>query len=277
MEKEIAIVYMVAGMSSRFQGKIKQFAQVGPNNEILTEYSLNQALKAGFSKIVFIVGNKTEQPFKEKFKDNFQGIPIQYTLQTFDESERDKPWGTADALCTLKNTIDCPFVICNGDDIYGEEAFKILYNHLQNFNESAVIGYKLINVIPEQGKTNRAIFQVNENNYVQNLEEIFDIEKSNLELTNTKPDNLCSMNIYGFHPEIINHLEQERELFKQQNKGDRKIEFLLPNEVNKLIKNNKIKIKLYSTSEKTIGITNPEDEEVVRSLLAEQEQQSHQQ
>ena len=131
-EKEIAIVYMVAGISSRFGGKIKQFAQVGPNNETLIEISMKQAMRAGFRKIIFIVGNLTEKTFKEKFKSEFQNIPISYAIQSYDERERDKPWGTAEALCSVIPFINCPFVVCNGDDLYGENSFKVLCDHLKN-------------------------------------------------------------------------------------------------------------------------------------------------
>src|SRR3989344_8953487 len=107
--KNVAIVYMVAGMSSRFGGKIKQFAKVGPNDETLIEISLNQALKAGFSKIIFIVGNLTEAPFKEKFGNEYNGIPIEYAYQIFNPEKRDKQWGTLDAVCSIKEIIKTPF------------------------------------------------------------------------------------------------------------------------------------------------------------------------
>ena len=129
--KDIALVYMVAGMSSRFGGKIKQFAKVGPEGETLIEYSLNQAIPAGFTKIVFIVGNKTEKPFKEMFGDSYKGIPIKYASQNFDSASRDKPWGTTDALCSAKELLDCPFIICNGDDLYGKY-IKMEVNYNEN-------------------------------------------------------------------------------------------------------------------------------------------------
>lgn len=98
-----SVVYMVAGLSSRFGGKIKQFAKVGPNGETLIEYSLNQAIESGFKKIIFIVSKKTENFFREKFQFSYRGIPIYYAIQNFNDLERDKPWGTADALCSEKN------------------------------------------------------------------------------------------------------------------------------------------------------------------------------
>ncbi|MEK6859875.1 MAG: sugar phosphate nucleotidyltransferase, partial [Nanoarchaeota archaeon] len=203
MENQIALVFMVAGISSRFGGKIKQFAKV-TDTETLIEYSLNQALKSGFSKIIFIVGNKTQFPFKEKFGNEYKGIPVEYALQTYDETKRDKPWGTTDALCSIRDIINCPFIVCNGDDIYGKNTFRILFNHLKNNknNDDATAGYKLIEVLPEKGGVNRGIFNI-ENNYVKDMNETFNIEKSNLSATNTNSDDLCSMNIFALHPRTL--------------------------------------------------------------------------
>lgn len=267
MEKEIAIVYMVAGISSRFGGRIKQFTKVGPSGETLIEYSLNQALKAGFTKIIFIVGNMTEKPFKEMFGDNYQGTPVYYALQKFDPKKRSRPWGTSDALCSIKEIINCPFVVCNGDDIYGENTFKTLFNHLKESNEEATVGFNLNEAIPEKGAVKRAIFKVN-NGYAKRLVEIFGIEKDNLKASRTKPDDLCSMNIFALHPSVVEMLNENLIKFKKEKEGDRDIECLLPNEISRLIENNKAKMKIYPNVNKWIGVTNPEDEEVVRKVLA---------
>ena len=270
MTKEIAIAYMVAGLSSRFGGKIKQFAQIGPNNETLIEYSMNQALKAGFTRIVFIVGNLTEKPFKEKFGDKYKNIPIQYTLQSYNSEERDKPWGTSDALCRLKGIINTPFVICNGDDIYGENTFKILVNHLKKSKDEATIGYKLCEVIPDIGKTNRGIFQIVDN-CVKSLKEVIGIERCNLKSTNTKEDDLCSMNVFALHRKTIDLIDDYLREFKKQHQGDRKSEALLPEMLSRLINEGKIIMKVYPTSDKWLGITNPEDETLVREILKNQD------
>ena len=267
MTKDIAIVYMVAGISSRFGGKIKQFVEVGKNDETLIECSLDQALSAGFTKIIFIVGNKTEQPFKEKFGENYKGIPITYVLQKYDLETRDRPWGTSDALCTIQKIIDCPFVVCNGDDLYGRDSFKTLVNHLENYDDEATLGYKLINVLPEKGKTNRGIFRVNENGYVQNLEEVFDIEKLDLDKSDVKPDDFCSMNIFALHPKTVDLLCYRLGEFKKNREGDRNTECLIPNEISQLVKAKEIKMKIYPSTDKWIGVTNPGDEEIVREKL----------
>lgn len=264
---DIALVYMVAGISSRFGGRIKQFSEVGPNNETLIEYSMNQALPAGFTKIVLIVGNRTEHPFKEKFGNSYKEIPIQYTLQKFDEEKRDRPWGTVDALCTIKDAVKCPFVICNGDDIYGEESFQILIDQLKTKSTGATTGYKLGNVLPEKGGVNRAIFEVNSNDEIQSLKEEFDLTKENLDEKGLSENSLCSMNIFGLQPDTVRKLNGILEKFKEEHKGDRRIECLLPNELGNLIKENKLIINLYPTNGKWFGVTNPGDEIKIKESL----------
>lgn len=332
---------MVAGLSSRFGGKIKQFAQIGPNNETLIEYSLNQALKAGFTKIIFIVGKMTQAPFKEMFGDFYEiknptatsdnqlsensviknspkeesvnkneqssvnslsnrvggrefareksksiasagsrrgvgggiselaskKIPIYYALQEFNEQERDKPWGTVDALCAAKDIIDCPFVVCNGDDIYGEKTFQILVDHLKENKTSATIGYKLGNVLSDHGSVNRGIFQLNQDQTVKSITETFDLTKNNLQEKNLTETTPTSQNIFALQPETLEDLNKILEEFKQTNKDNRKIECLLPVELSNLIKQNKLTLKLYPTTEKWYGITNPEDEFKVKQQL----------
>ncbi len=264
--QNISIVYLAAGISSRFQGKIKQLAKIGKNQETLIELSLAQAVKAGFSNIIIILGNKTEKPIKQVLGSNFQGVPISYALQTYNSS-RDKPWGTTDALCAAKSLIKSGFVVCNGDDLYGAETLKVLADHLKISKEEATIGYKLINTLPEQGLVNRGIFKV-EDNYATDIKETFNIEKSNLAATSNSPDDLCSMNLFALHPNILNLLCSKLEKFKTEHKADRKIEALLPAGLASLIKQEKIKMKIYPAKNIWLGLTNPEDEEILRNKLA---------
>jgi len=269
-KKEIAIVYMVAGLSSRFGGKIKQFAKVGPNGETLIEYSLKQAINAGFNKAIFIVGSKTEVPFKEMFGENYKNIKVQYALQNYNPEERDKPWGTVDALCSANLLINCPFVVCNGDDIYGENTFRTLAEHLRAQNDCATVGYFLNEVLPEKGATNRGIFNL-ENDYVKSLKEFFNIEKSNLAQSELNDNSLYSMNIFGLQPATIKELDKILAEFKMNNKNDRKIECLLPNEISKLVEKRLIRMKIYPARDKWFGVTNPEDEEIIRKQILELE------
>jgi len=262
--KDSAVVYLVAGMSSRFGGKIKQFAKIGPNDETLIEYSLNQALKAGFNKIIFIVGEKTEKPFKEMFGDSHKGISIEYTNQKFNSETRDRPWGTADAIATIKDAIQEPFVICNGDDIYGENSFKILHTHLQNSDEAGTLGFVLGNVI--QGTVNRGIFKTN-SDYVEKIDEHLAIHEDNLEERGLTKDHLCSLNIFALHPETVHQLHESVEEFKKQNDGDRTAECYMPSELTNLISSNKLQMKIMQTPDTWLGVTHPDDEPKVKKFL----------
>ncbi|MDO8509219.1 MAG: sugar phosphate nucleotidyltransferase [Nanoarchaeota archaeon] len=264
--KDLALVYMVAGISSRFGGKIKQFAEVGPDGEKLLEYSIKQAIPAGFSKIVLIVGEKTEKPMKEIFGNSYMGLPILYAKQEYNQSERDKPWGTADALCSAKNVIDCPFVVCNGDDLYGQTGFEALANHLRKNNDEATLGYRILEVLPEKGSINRGIFRT-ENNYVKEINEVIGIFKNDLSASGIKREDLCSMNIFALHANTIKTLDGIVKKFKEENKGNRKIECYLPVELSNLIKSGEISMRIYDSKEKWFGVTNPGDEEIVKKEL----------
>jgi len=268
-----AIVYLVAGLSSRFGGKIKQFAQVGPKGETLIEVSMQQAIKAGFKEIIFIVGEKTEDPFKDKFQAGYMNTPVYYANQTFDPSERDKPWGTVDALVSAKEVITSPFAVCNGDDLYGVNSFKKVRKFLEESEgekDCIAIGYVLEKVIPEVGSTNRAIFSIDKKSFVTNLNEILGIEKNKLSEKGLNGKELCSMNLFGMSEDTLALLEKQLNKFKKTHEGDRKSECYLPVELSALVKEKKIKMKLKKTTDEWLGVTNPEDEESVRKKLSKQ-------
>ncbi len=263
---KISVCYMVAGMSSRFGGKIKQFAKVGVNGETLIEVSIKQAISAGFNEIIFIVGEKTEAPFKEMFGNSYKGVPVKYARQSFDITKRDKPWGTTDAILSAKEFLDSPFVVCNGDDIYGVFAFKELHRHLINSSDCAAVGYILDNSLPDFGTVNRGIFRIADG-YVDAIEETFKISRDNLPSHNLSLNDLCSMNIFALTPNVVLLLEDAFENFKEIERDSRTAEALLPSHLSDFIQKGLIKMKIYPTSEKCIGVTNPEDEEKVRELL----------
>ena len=264
---DIALVYLAAGISSRFGGKLKQFAKVGPNGETLIEYSLKQALIAGFTKIIFIVGDKTEKPFREMFGDSYEGIPVYYALQAFDVSKRDKPWGTVAAVCAAKDLIDCPFVLSNSDDISGSAAYKMLVDHLKENKSSATVASKLIDTIPEEGTVNRGIFRVDENLYVKEIDEVLGFSRSDLVERGLSDDDFVNANLFALSPDVVSYLSEIFDGFVKANLGDRKIECLLPVELSGLIKQDVISMKVYPAVHSFIGITNPEDEEIVREKL----------
>jgi NDP-sugar pyrophosphorylase family protein len=267
-KKNLTLVYMVAGLSSRFGGKAKAFARVGPSGETLLEYSLNQALKSNFNKIVLIVGDKTEKMFKDFFGNNYKGIPIFYAKQTFDETKRDKPWGTCDAIVSAKKLLTEPFVVCNGDDLYGENTYTILADWVTKNNSPATIGYNLLKVVPEKGSVNRGIFSVDENGNVSRIDETLGIERNTLAKFGLSEKNLSSQNIFCLLPSTVTLLEEQLEKFKENNKQERKKECYLPTELSNLINEKKLTLKLLSTPDEWTGITNPEDEEIVKKELS---------
>ena len=272
----ITLIYMVAGLSSRFGGKIKQFAKVGPKNETLIEYSLNQAIKAitnstPLNKIIFIVGEKTQDQFKEIFQDNYKGIPIEYALQSYNHETRDKPWGTADALVTALPFIDNTIILCNGDDIYGETAFELLTNNLTHTNEDTAIFSNLIDKLPNQGEVTRGIF-TSENNYLNSAVEVFNLSKQNFKEKGLNENSPCNINLFGLNKNTILELNNKVNQFKLTNQTDRKKECFIHVELANLAKEGKTKIKLIPINEEILGLTNPEDEEAVREKLKEQNQ-----
>lgn len=265
--KNISLVYMLAGLSSRFGGRAKAFVKVGPKGETLLEYSLNQALLNNFDKIIFIVSHKTEKQFRDYFGDSYKGVPIVYALQEYDENIRERPWGTNDALCSARDLIDGPFVVCNGDDIYGAGAFSILFNHLNESEDDATLGYKLGNVLSDKGTVNRGIFE-SENDFVKTVTETLGISRENMEEKGLEDNNLCSMNFFGLRKGTLDMLYDKLVRFKEEHKGEVKTECYLPTELNNLISENEIKMKLYETDESWLGVTCPEDEGVVRDILS---------
>jgi len=264
--KKINLIYLVAGISSRFNGNIKALINTGVKNKTLIEYSLDQALKNNFSKIILIVGDKTKKPFMKKFGNKYKNVPIEYALQSFDTKKRDKPWGTGDALVCAKKFIDGPFVACNGDDIYGEHSFKILYDHLQKSEDDAIAGYKPKNVIPEKSEVNRGIITP-KNNFVKEINETHKVSLSNIKTKNIKPKDLCSMNLMALHPKTLEIIEEELNKFKEKNKESRDKEFYLPVIISKLINKNQIKMRVHTTNSKWFGVTNPGDELILKEKL----------
>ncbi len=268
MAKEIALVYMAAGLSKRFGGRIKGLVEIN-NGKTFIEYSLAQAFPAGFSKIIFIVSQATIDPFKEHLGKSHKGIPLFYALQSYDSDTRSKPWGTADALCSARKFLNCPLVVCNSDDLYGARAFSTLIEHLRKNTDSAAVGYKLSDNIPDAGAVNRGIFKTDSEGYVSAIDEVLGIVKNSLSEKNLNGEELCSMNIFASQLNDVELLHERVKVFKEQHAEDKTMECYLPIELCSLISEKAVRMKVYPVSEKTLGITNPGDEEDVRKALAE--------
>jgi len=260
----VAIVYMVAGMSSRFGGRPKQMAKVGPNNESLIEYSVNQALKQNFNKLIFITNPKTEHLFKKIFGNKYLEREVLYIEQYYDKKIRSRPWGTTDAICSMIGHIDESFIMVNGDDIYGESTFEQGYNKMFSRNNNIIGGLPVFKTMPEEGDVNRGVIMVN-NSKVTGLREMLKISKvKNPELMNL----LANVNFIGLQYNVLVQLHEILQNFKLTNEGNPKIECLLPDNLNELIEKKYIEMEFFEIENNIIGLTNPEDEILVKKLLA---------
>ncbi len=261
----ISVVFMVAGMSSRFGGKPKQLELVGPENETLIEYSVNQALESNFTNIWFITNPLTELKFKQIFQDNYRGKPVFYVQQNYDSNIRQRPWGTTDAICQLYQKINNPFILVNGDDIYGSKAFRTGFELLNKNNNLNLIGVlPLIDTLPNQGKVNRGVVYLDPlKNKICKIEEKLNITKENID----SGDQYANINFIGLQPEILSYLNQILIKFKQDNHNDSKIECLLPNNLSSLIEEKKLDLEYFEIEDSILGITNPGDEIILRKKL----------
>ena len=268
LKKDLAVVCLAAGVSRRFGYKPKSLQIVGRQGKTLIEYSLDQALKAGFNKIFIIVGDKTEKLFKDRMGDSYRGIPIQHVKQTFNTKKRDKPWGQIDALCTLKGKIHCPFVVCNGDDLYGYRAFKKLHSHLSldSNGEAGAVYYALGKVLPGDRPVNRGIFKT-KGKKVLEVKETYSISRKNLREKGLALGNKCSMGIFALTPRIINQFSFLLERFKQENKNNKDKEFPFGDGLSILLKRGKLSMKVYYTNSIWAGVTSPADLPFVEEYL----------
>ena len=260
----VVLVYMVGGMSSRFGG-IKQLCRVGPNNETLLEISIMQALKQPFRKIIFITNKKTESLFKEIFNDSYNKTPIEYISQNYDIKKRIRPWGTTDAICCLLGKVDEPFILVNSDDIYGEDAFKQGYNYLHTTSKN-IIGVSYVkNTICGKGLINRGIVETQkDSDIVLSLKETLGI---NTETMTNYLHKLCNVNFICLQPFVLQHLNNCLIEFKQNHIDNSKIEALLPDDLNRLIVADTIKLNYFTIKNKIISLTYPSDVNIVKEYL----------
>ena len=265
MTTKLTAVYLTAGASSRFGGKMKFLARIGPNNETLLELSMNQAIYAGINNFVFIASEKSLPHLKEEFGATFKGIPINYCVQQTPE-HREKPFGTAHAVLTAKNAVDSSFITLNGDDLYGKNALKGVADYLrQNVNGYCLPGYAAKNAFPKE-KGNRGLIMVDQDNFLEYIEEQFGVSQKDIPEKYTG-EEFISMNLFGLQPDFLNYLEKQFKLFLEENKNHPTIEFLLPNVIHDFVKSKGIKKAVIPTNDIPVGLTFPEDEEVVRNKL----------
>lgn len=280
-----ALVVMAAGMGSRYGG-LKQIDPIGPNDEIIIEYSVYDAIKAGFSKVVFVIKEELKETFREKigkkiekvidteyvFQDINFGIPKSFCIPR----GRVKPWGTGHAIYCCKNIINGPFAVINADDFYGQSTYKLIYDYLvSNTNEYdyTMVGFVLENTLTENGTVARGVCEIDKNKNLISITERTKIKRiGNITKytedeklwVDIKKDNIVSMNIWGFKPTIFEELENEFKLFlNNMDKDDLKSEFYIPSVVDNMIKQNKANVKVLVSNEQWYGVTYKEDKENV--------------
>ena len=290
--KKPILVLLAAGMGSRYGG-LKQIDPVGPNNEILMEYSLYDAKKAGFERIVFIIKSQDEKAFREAIGDKIEEhFEVNYAFQELDDipeaysipEGRVKPWGTAHAVLSAREIIDAPFAVINADDYYGKEAFKLVYNFLvaePNEKEALMVSYILGNTLSENGHVARGICQIDEAGKLEHIVERrmirpagktaeFSLDQG--ESWEPVPlESQVSMNFWGFSESMIAQISKYFPAFFEEDvpKNLMKSEYLLPELVGELIKNGDMSVSCQSSHDQWYGVTYREDKEsVMRAIQA---------
>ena len=291
--KKTALVIMAAGIGSRFGGDIKQLEPVGPSGEIIMDYSIHDALEAGFDKIVFIIRKDIERDFREIIGNRIEKVAnVEYAFQSIDDlpdgfsvpEGRTKPWGTGQAILAAKNVIHEPFLVINADDYYGKEGFKKLHEYMVNEMEEngsqmkmCMAGFILANTLSENGGVTRGICEVDRNGYLKKVTETYEIyrESDRMHAATKEGEPVfvsanqhVSMNMFGLPVSFLDELEQGFPKFLASVKdGDLKSEYLLPTIVDQCIREDKAKVRLLETPDKWFGVTYKEDKPTVVAAI----------
>ena len=285
------LVIMAAGMGSRFGG-IKQLEPLGPSGEIIIDYSIYDAIEAGFNKVVFIIRKDIEKDFREVVGNHIaEHVQVEYVFQSLDDlptgyskpEGRVKPWGTGQAILACKDVVKEPFVEINADDYYGKEGFKKIHSYLKDLENKdskydyCMAGFLLGNTLSDNGTVTRGVCKTDKDGMLVTVNETFEIAKKGEkaigydENDNEKVmelDTPVSMNMWGFTPEFIDELEANFTNFLDNIKeGDIKAEYLLPEIVAKMLKENKATVKVLESNDKWYGITYQEDKAKVKEYF----------
>ena len=281
--KDITLLVMAAGMGSRYGG-LKQLDAVGPSDETIIDFSVYDAIRAGYNKVVFIIREDFEKQFKEKISNKYEDkIKVEIVYQDLHDlpnsfscpKDRSKPWGTGHAILAARNVISEPFAAINGDDFYGRESFTIISDHYSSVNSGfAMAAFQLDKTLSDYGSVSRGICEQNLNQLVT-VVETHGIKKSsagNIECDrdiSLLGNELVSMNMWGFMPSIFDHLEKMFNEFLDENISDLKSEFLIPSVVNDLIEKNIEKVQVLKTKSTWFGVTYIEDKPFVKNQIKE--------
>lgn len=280
------LVIMAAGMGSRFGG-LKQIAPMGPNDEFIIDYSIFDALRSGFDKVVFIIKEENYDVFKETIGSRVEKhIPVEYAFQKLDDipswvkipEDRVKPWGTAQAIYAARDVVKDNFIVINADDFYGREAFEVAYKYLKNKkdNEYGIIGYKVNNTLTENGSVKRGIIVQEDGLFKELIESSIEKDEKGIKSTPlnggdsfyVKEDDLVSMNMLAFDLSLFHLIKEKIDGFFKDNEDNlEKCEFLLPDILDSANREEKATIKVIETEAKWYGVTYKEDTDSVRSAI----------
>ena len=270
--KDLTLLIMAAGMGSRYGG-LKQLDSVGPNSETIIDYSVYDAIRAGFNKVVFIIRREFEKEFKSQITNKYEGsIQVEFAFQELNNlpdgfdcpPDRQKPWGTGHAILSAADLIQEPFVVINGDDFYGLESYQIVSDYYKNEGDMfTMVAYELGNTLSEFGGVTRGLCTLN-NDLLSTVIETSNLERSesgvssdrNIELDGSEP---VSMNVWGFTPDLFPHLRSMFNDFLKLEGKELKSEFFIPSVVNNLIKSNIKAVKVLKTGSSWFGVTYKED------------------
>jgi len=283
------LLILAAGMASRY-GSMKQVDGFGPHGETIIDYSIYDAIKAGFGKVSFIIREEFAEPFKAIFEPKLKGrIETDYVYQSYDLKpfgidkiiERAKPWGTAHAVLSARNQIHEPFCVINADDFYGYDAFEKMAKFLNTEvadDKFSIIGYQVDRTLSEYGTVSRGVCQVDENHNMIAINErlkvyfakdgsvVYEEDGKEISLPSNTP---VSMNFWGFTPAVFAKTEPLFKAFVEKNQNDPKAEFFIPLIGDELIKSGEASFKVIPTGEKWFGVTYKEDKPIVQKCISD--------
>lgn len=293
---DLTLVVLAAGMGSRY-GSLKQMDGVGPNNEAIIDYSIYDAIRAGFTKVVFVIRHSFEKEFREVFDPSRFGgkVKVEFVFQELDylpegfsvPQGREKPWGTNHAVMMAKSAVDGPFAVINADDFYGKDSYAVLGEYMNGLrgseNHYAMVGFSISNTLSENGTVSRGVCGVDADGNLVSMNERHGIERlpsgqvvfadADGKQHPLADDTPVSMNMFGFTPDYFRYSEDYFKTFLAENAANLKAEFYIPLMVNTLVQGGKASMKVLPTSAKWFGVTYKADkpmvEERIRQLIAE--------
>ena len=292
--KKTALIVMAAGIGSRCGAGIKQLAKIGPSGEIIMDYSVHDALDAGFDKLIFVIRKEIEKDFREIIGERIEKIAdVHYVFQELDAlprgfslpEGRTKPWGTAHALMQTRKEVDCPFAVINADDFYGKEGYRLIHGFLVEQKgtgkelEMCMAGYHLKNTLSKNGSVNRGICQVSGEDYLESIEEIYDIKRGEdgvlsglnqrKEAVILDEDAIASMNMFGLPEAFLDVVAEKFPEWLSHYGKELKSEYLLPREINNLMVEGKGRVKVLPDHDNWFGVTYQEDRALAEEALRE--------